>query len=336
MLRTPSSFLAKRLISNRSSSTDEEDSAINSNGLPSYAEATEMERKPPHYNNGNNNEVNTEPSSVIQGGNSYQSGNWNHNDISTESANGNNSNSVETSEVNPAHAEEVANEPATPIESPPSSQEEESEKQLTVAERMRMFNQTLAESATVVLNNELKKKKEVVLEVPSPASVNKGQGPEKEVRHVAPFMKPERKNTPPAQVTKTEDEKEPVRKRIETVFGNKPPQTNNDEELSAHTGWQQSLNPNYFFVGQVSKYRNFKAAPLHKKFHIENLRTISTTCPGESELIQGTHSTILSFMLRIRSNVVCCRNSWLCTFCCSEFGSLGRTIEHPRRKIGNI
>ena len=42
-----------------------------------------------------------------------------------------------------------------------------------------------------------------------------------------------------------------------------------------------------FVVGQVSKFRNFKAAPVHKRFHIENLRNISTTCPGESELIQG-------------------------------------------------
>lgn len=91
----------------------------------------------------------------------------------------------------------------------------------------------------------------------------------------APIAKPERKFTPPKQETpvvappaarKQEKTAEPVsvpskpatsNKRIDTVFG------------------------------QVSKYRNYKAAPLHKKMHIENLRNISTTCPGESDLIQG-------------------------------------------------
>jgi len=39
--------------------------------------------------------------------------------------------------------------------------------------------------------------------------------------------------------------------------------------------------------GQISKYRNYKAAPLHQRFHIDNLHNIATTCPSESELIEG-------------------------------------------------
>ncbi|CAL8081262.1 unnamed protein product [Orchesella dallaii] len=86
----------------------------------------------------------------------------------------------------------------------------------------------------------------------------------------APIAKPERKFTPPKQepapiVRKPESTSQPTsltkpptsNKRIDTVFG------------------------------QVSKYRNYKAAALHKKMHLENLRNISTTCPGESELIQA-------------------------------------------------
>lgn len=156
----------------------------------------------------------------------------------------------------------------------------------SVAERMKMFQQKTGGSAGEEENNSSHSNNSHNTTSSHPkittmSSEDSSSGQDDQIEGggkdrepcPAPIAKPERKFTPPKQestsnVRKIEKvESTPVQnsvskpatsnKRIDTVFG------------------------------QVSKYRNFKAAPLHKKMHIENLRNISTTCPGESELIQG-------------------------------------------------
>lgn len=145
---------------------------------------------------------------------------------------------------------------------------EDRKPKMSVAERMKMFQQNSGGGGDDENNssqtNSHPKLTSMSSEDSSSGHDEAADAPKEIISN--PVQKPERKITPPKQEPVVVRKPEPVQapakpalsnKRIDTVFG------------------------------QVSKYRNYKAAPLHKKMHLENLRNISTTCPGESELIQA-------------------------------------------------
>ena len=195
----------------------EEDSPPNTSGLPSYAAALEIEK---NANNANNNPLGSDYEDHLEsmngGSENGHSELNNGNHVSEEGVDGQSMSTSDRRRLFEAHSEPVNTNGTN------GTGTEASKPKLTVADRLKMFQSKASDDSPPVslAESEPQESSTKAHDSDHVVPVEKKVS-EKETSHSAPFVKPERKITPPIvkQAEKEVSQPKPSGKRIDTVFG---------------------------------------------------------------------------------------------------------------------
>jgi len=191
---------------------------MSTSGLPSYAAALEIEKNANSANNnplGSDNEDHMDLQYNGSGENGHSEMNNGNHEASEDKVDGQSMSTSDRRKLFEARLEASNTNGANH-----DAGIDQSKQKLSVADRLKMFQPKTSDEGVPDANADVETEKVGDTE---PSVVQESKVPEKEVSHSAPFVKPERKVTPP--IVKPMEKEAPAQqpkpsgKRIDTVFG---------------------------------------------------------------------------------------------------------------------